>query len=158
MIGQLPEKISRQVESGGILLDGMIRFVAPEQLEPILKEGYAGAEDAVPFAVTAFGDILTWEEERYIYKVSLRQGKADALAAGTNFFFEDLKDPEYAAEHFEMSLFFAAREKLGKLSDSECYAFVPLKALGGFEDIDHMEKMPYRQYLYLAIQVGGGVR
>lgn len=154
MIGQLPEKISKQIEAGGILLDGMIRFTAPERLDPILKEGYVRAEEAVPFAITAFGDILTWERERYIYKVSLRQEKSDALAAGTDFFFDDLKDPEYAAEHFEMQLFFAAREKLGELSDSECYAFVPLEALGGFTDIEHLKKMQYREYLNLAIQAG----
>lgn len=155
MVGHLPEKISRQVEAGSVLLDGMIRFVAPDQLDPILKEGYVHAEEAVPFAITAFGDILTWERGRYIYKVSLRQGTTHALAAGLDFFFDDLEDPEYAAEHFEMQLFYAAREKLGELSDSECYAFVPLEALGGFTDAEHLKKMPYREYLYLAIQAGG---
>lgn len=155
---RLPNKIKEiREESGGSLLDGMIRFVEPEELEPILEKGYRHTGEAVPFAVTAFGDFLTWEKNKYICKVSFRRNEVEVLVTGTDYFFEDLKnDPEYAGKHFETALFTAAKEKLGVLSDSECYGFVPLEGLGGSTDIAHMKKVQYKEYLLLLIQFGGG--
>lgn len=155
MSGQLPAQVNEAIKKypDHKLLNGLIRLVEPAVLYPILKEGYTHAEEAVPFAITAFGDILIWERDRYLYKVSLRRQRTELLAAGADYFFEDLNDPEYAAEHFETELFSVAVQTLGPLSDSECYGFVPLEALGGAADVEHMEKVQYREYLSLILQV-----
>jgi len=162
MKGQLPEKIREVRErSGGSLLDGLIRFVEPEKLEPILKAGYRHKGEAAPFAITAFGDILTWEEEEqreYICKVSFRRNVVEVLTSGTDYFFEDLtEDPQYAGKHFETALFAEVKKKLGILSNSECYGFIPLEGLGGSTDIAHIKKVQYTEYLLLLIQFGGGI-
>lgn len=160
MSSQLPHEILDQIGTSRNhqLLDGCIRFVNPKQLLPILEAGYIRANDAIPFAITAFGDILTWENERYICKVSFCKEKTDILSAGVDYFFDDLDDPEYAEEQFDIEFYRNVREKIGNLSDDECYGFVPLLSLGGIEDIEHIEKVKYMEYLYLIIQSGGCLR
>lgn len=157
--GQLPKKITQLRKSaGGVLLNGMIRFLEPEKLEPILRAGYRRKGTSIPFAITAFGDILTWEDDKYICKVSFRHGKAEVMASGADYFFEDLdEDPQYAGKCFETTLFAEAVERLGVLSDTECYGFVPLEILGGPADVEHLEKVPYREHLQLLLQFGGSI-
>lgn len=159
MSGQLPEKITEiRASSGGRLLGGMIRFLSPEELEPVLSAGYRCSGTAIPFAITAFGDILTWEKDNYICKVSFRHNRSEVLASGAAYFFEDLEeDRRYASEHFETDLFAEATEKLGVLSESECYGFIPLEELGGPTDVDHIKKVQYKEYLLLLIQFFGGI-
>ena len=39
--------------------------------------------------------------------------------------------------------------KYGKLAYDECFGFVPLLALGGFKDVDHMDKVKVLEHIYL---------
>jgi len=54
-----------------------------------------------------------------------------------------------------MELFYSSREKLGALSEKECYGAVPIEAFGGLMDVEHMKKVLYMDYLHLIIQAGG---
>lgn len=154
MENQLPYKIQELSKQPG-MLDGYIRFVDRNHLVPILKAGYARSDDAVPFAVTAFGEILTWERDRYICKVSFFKHSSDVLASGVEFFFDDLKNSKYAQKCFDVSLYYKAMEKFGPLDESECFGIVPLPALGGTMNLEYLQKVKYREYLYLAIQTCG---
>jgi len=160
MDNQLPTKIVEQIRdsANNKLLDGCIRFVETDQLTPILKAGYIHADEAVPFAITAFGDILTWEKGKYICKVSFIKCSTEVLAAGTKYFFDDLTDPDYVSEKFDIELYRHMKTGLGSLNGDECYGYVPLIPLGGDINTAHIRRVKYREYLYLAIQMNGGIQ
>ena len=47
--------------------------------------------------------------------------------------------------------------KHAQLAYDECFGFVPLLALGGFKDVDHMDKVKVLEHIYLMYQLTGGV-
>lgn len=156
---KLPDKICKVIGSADEngLLGGMILFPDNEKLNELLRYGYGKFETAVPFAITAFGDILTWEDEKYLVKVSFVDGKTTVLSRGCDYFFEDIEDPSYASRYFDIEALNAAKEKCGDLSEDECYSYVPLPALGGDKRIEHVEKAKFFEYLTIAIQANGKI-
>lgn len=158
MILQLPANIQLQIKKmDDTCLHGFLRFTMPEKLVPILTDGYAQAKTAIPFAITAFGDILTWEKNKYICMVSIVRGTTKVLESGSDFFFEDINDRAYAEKYFDLPLYESVRAREGNLEDDECYGCVPLQALGGTASIETFKKVKYREYLELALQVTGKV-
>lgn len=154
MNGELPVKI-QELSRQGVLLDGYIRFVEHKQLIPLLDAGYSRCNEAIPFAITAFGEILTWERNKYICKVSFPEGHSEVLASGAQFFFDDLLDKKYAEKCFHINLYCNATKELGQLDEDECFGFTPLPTLGGPIDLVHLQKVKCREYLHIAIQVCG---
>ena len=66
-------------------------------------------------------------------------------------------DDEYVYENFDLDLYSEAVAKHGQLAYDECFGFVPLLALGGFKDVDHMDKVKVLEHIYLMYQLTGGV-
>lgn len=151
---ELPVKI-QELSKQGTFFDGYIRFTESERLVPFLKAGYSHWNEAVPFAITALGEILTWEQNKYICKVSFPERRSDVLASGSQFFFEDLLDEKYAERCFHVNLYRDATKALGQLDEAECFGFIPLPALGGPIDLAHLQKVKYKEYLHIAIQSSG---
>lgn len=153
---KLPAKI-QEMSGQGTLLDGYIRFADGKLLAPLLEAGYSHCKGALPFAITALGEILTWEQDKYICRLSFPEDRSDVLASGAQFFFDDLRDQEYAEKCFRIGLYRDAVRELGQLDEDECFGFVPLPALGGPMDLAHLQKVKYKEYLHIAIQSCGPV-
>ena len=66
-------------------------------------------------------------------------------------------DNEYITKKFELDLYRQAVAKHGLLAYDECFGFVPLLALGGVKDVDHMDKVKTLEHIYLMYQLTGGV-
>ena len=60
-------------------------------------------------------------------------------------------------DNFELDLYRQAVLKDGPLSYNQCFGFVPLLALGGFKDVEHMDKVKVLEHSYLMYQLTGGV-
>lgn len=158
MISVLPQNIQSQIEKpDSICLDGFIRFVQPEKLMHFLQDGYVGADTAIPFATTAFGDILTWEKNKYICLISFVHSTVKIIESGSEFFLDDINDSSYAEKFFDISTYQAVKAKEGRLRDDECYGIVPLPALGGTENVESFKIVNYHEYLELVLQVMGKV-
>lgn len=156
---KLPENILEKLEkpTDSSCLDGFIRFIRPEELNPLLQKGYEKSGQAIPFAITAFGDILTWEKDKYICLVSFAKSTVTILESGSEFFFEDLNDKDFIAKYFDYQLFLLATGKFGKLDIDECFGFIPLLSFGGTEDIQRIQKVKINEYLDMAIQTAGKI-
>ena len=50
-------------------------------------------------------------------------------------------DTGFTDDYFELPLYQEAVEKHGELDYTQCFGFVPLLALGGFKDVDHLDKV-----------------
>ena len=80
----------------------------------------------------------------------------DIICSGLEIFLKFLNH-NYITENFDLDLYNQAVAKHGQLAYDECFGFVPLLALGGFKDVDHMDKVKTLQHIYLMYQLTGGV-
>ena len=93
-----------------------------------------------PLFVTAFGDIITWEENEFVGIVKYNLQNFDIIIKSLKYFLQYL-DNSYVTDNFELDLYRQAVLKDGPLSYNQCFGFVPLLALGAFKDVEHMDKL-----------------
>lgn len=153
---QLPPAIQAHIDAGGAdLLDGYIRFIKPQDTASFMSllSGKAFWESDIPFATTAFGDILAWNVDGYIQLYRLVDGTSSIMMADDKFFFEDVNDEAFQKDYFDVTLFRDAEKLLGKLNPGQCYAFEPLPALGGAKDLKSAKITPLLPYVALMIDL-----
>ena len=141
----------------GTLLDGYLKIVNPADYQEVLNLSYFRAEVAIPIFVTGLGDIITWEKNRFIFNVRLKDGDFDAIASGFHFFWGDLNDEDFLEENFELDLYQKAVEMHGQLAFDECFGFVPLLGLGGPKKVENLQKVKIREHIELITALAGGV-
>jgi Uncharacterized conserved protein len=155
----LPEELLNVWESFGFgtFMNGYIKIVDPIVYQEILEESYFMGRDSIPMMVTGFGDIITWEEDKYIGLVKYRKGQFEIVALGFKYFFNDLQDKEYINDFFDDQQYEEAHLKYGELKFDECFGYVPLLGLGGPEDVDHLQKVKIIEHIALITQFLGKI-
>lgn len=140
----------------GSFLNGYLKVINPDEYQELVRVTYFRGNVSIPIFVTAFGDIITWEENRYIRVVKYKNGTFKGIAAGFEFFFIDLKDGLFD-EIFEMSKYEVAVKTLGRVQFDECFGYVPLLGLGGKESVDNLKKVKIREHIELITQMVGKI-
>ena len=140
----------------GTFLDGYLKVINPDDYLELLQDSYFRGDVAFPMFVTAFGDIITWEENEFVGIVKYTLQDCDIIIKSLKYFLQYL-DNSYVTDNFELDLYSDAVSKHGPLSYNQCFGFVPLLALGGFKDVDHMDKVKVLEHIYLMYQLTGGV-
>ena len=107
--------------------------------------------------VTAFGDIITWEENAYVGIVQYNIQDLDIMIKRMDRFIEYVDDEDFKDDYFDIPLYKKAVAKHGELAYDECFGFVPLLALGGSKDVEHMDKVKVLEHICLMYQLTGGV-
>ena len=155
---QVPAELVQiwQEDGLGTFLDGYLKVINPDDYLELLQDSYFRGDVAFPMFVTAFGDIITWEENAYVGIVQYNIQDCDIIIKSLKYFLKYL-DNSYVTDNFELDLYRQAVSKQGPLSYNQCFGFVPLLALGGFKDVDHMDKVKVLEHIYLMYQLTGGV-
>lgn len=141
----------------GELLDGYLRIINPNDYQQLIRDTYFRGNISVPILVTAFGDVLTYEDGDYIGKVNYKNGTFNLISKRFPFFLEDISDDFFLNEYFQLSMFDSAVKRLGKLNHDECYGFVPLLGLGGKEDVSNLKIVKTREHIGLITQLVGNI-
>ena len=125
---QVPAELVQiwQEDGLGTFLDGYLKVINPDDYLELLQDSYFRGDIAIPIFVTAFGDVVTWEENAYVLIVQY-----------------NIQDCNIIIKRL--------------LAYDECFGFVPLLALGGVKDVDHMDKVKVLEHIYLMYQLTGGV-
>lgn len=152
----IPQRIKNMFSKD--ILNGYIRFIYPNKLNSIIKEGFKNPDKIIPFAITAFGDILTYEKDKYICLVSFINNSSKVLSSNIDQFFDDLKDMDYINEIFDIDYYYDAIDKYGKLNNDECYGFIPIISFNNKKDTRNLCKVKYNEYLHLVIQMNGKIK
>lgn len=139
----------------GTFANGYLRMINPEDYILPLQMGYRFGDQAIPMFVTAFGDVITWQRNRYVYMINFKKCTFEGLAAGFDFFWEDLASGIYEKKFFDMRLYNEAVAKYGKPDFNECFGFFPLLVIGGTEDVDHLQKVSIKEHVLIMAQFGG---
>lgn len=141
----------------GTFLNGYLKVINPEDYLELVQETYFRGEVSIPIFVTAFGDVITLEEGKTLRNVMYREGNFELIPGGMKYFVIDLEDKEFIEETFDIDLYQEAVEKHGQLDYNQCFGFVPLLALGGFKDADHMDKVKIIEHIMIIVQLTGGI-
>jgi hypothetical protein len=131
-----------------VYLDGYLRFL-PQKAVPqciALLERSSIWNGGIPFAVTAFCDVLVWEEDGFIDLYRLIDGENQIILSGSEFFFDVIADEDYQRDYFDLAAYRLVKEKLGTLNADQCYVYEPIPAFGGTKSLEAVsvgKTLPY---------------
>lgn len=137
------------------LLNGYIRPILTADTEKYVKllSQYDVWKEETPFAVTVFGDIISYDEEGYIIIYKLVDGTNSVICAKPDLFFTLLNDPEYQNDYFDMESYDYAKHSLGDLAEDESYIYEPIPALGGSKGKETLSKGKTYEYINMLISL-----
>jgi len=140
----------------GTFMNGYFRVIKPDDYIDLLSDTYEYAQKEIPIAVTAFGDIITWQGKA-INMICYRFNYSQIIGADEFDWFMnmDLTSNMFKEEDLKSEQFEKAKEKLGELDIDECYGYVPLLALGGGEKVENTQKVTTKIHIDLITQVVG---
>ncbi|MBM7643129.1 T6SS immunity protein Tdi1 domain-containing protein [Streptococcus loxodontisalivarius] len=141
----------------GTFLDGYLKVINPDDYLELVQTTYFRGEVSIPIFVTAFGDVITWEKREFLGIVKYKDGTFDIFLENMPMFLKFLSDKSFTDDYFELPLYQEAVEKHGQLDYNQCFGFVPLLALGGFKDTDHLDKVKIIEHIMLITQLAGNI-
>ena len=141
----------------GSFCNGYFRIVNPDDYAELICETYFRGQCAVPLFVTAFGDVITWEENAYLGMINYKSEDFNIIVKSFSLFFRFLDEKYFTDKFFDFILFEEARKKLGELSIDESYGFVPILPLGGKKDVNHLDIVKTRECTELITQLAGNI-
>ncbi|MBC1889206.1 DUF1851 domain-containing protein [Listeria booriae] len=142
----------------GTLLDGYLKLINPDDFQDILEEGYFRSEVSIPIFATSMGDIITWEDNRYVRKLNYRMGTFEGIAAGFEFFLDDLASDYFKEKYFDLVQYQEAVERFGEPTYDECFGYIPLLALGGAEKVENLQKVKLREHILFISALAGPIQ
>ena len=139
----------------GEMLDGYLRFINPDDYTNLVDETCMYRQKSIPIITTAFGDVITIFNGKYIDIIKYRYGFYYLIAAELKAFIRDLCDIYTVKTTFELDKFKEAVETLGGVEHDECFCYVPLLGLGGAEKVSNIQKGKTREHIEMISQLVG---
>ncbi|CAM4030855.1 DUF1851 domain-containing protein [Listeria booriae] len=140
----------------GSFFNGYIKVVNPNDYRQVLEESYFRNDVAIPIFTTGLGDIITWEENKYLMLIKYRKSQLKGISF--KYFFSDLEDEEFVEEELDSTQYFSAVEKHGSLKQEECFGYTPLLGLGGAEKVDNLKKVKLKEHIMIITEFMGPIQ
>ena len=121
-----------------IFLNGYLIVINPDDYSELVRDSYFRGDISIPIFATAFGDIITIMIKNFTH-------------------FLNFIDSNHITKHFDLPLYHEAIEKYGSLDYDQCFGFVPLLALGGFKDVEHLDKVKMYEHILLITALVGKI-
>lgn len=156
---QVPEELVQIWEKCGLgtFLDGYLKVINPDKYLELVQETYFRGGTSIPIFVTAFGDVITWEKNEFLGIIKYKEGSFDIFLENLSLFIKFLPDKRFTDDYFDLPLYHEAIEKYGSLDYTQCFGFVPLLVLGGFKDVNHLDKVKMYEHIFLITQFTGSI-
>lgn len=122
------------------LMEGYLRIINPDDYQELLNDIYFRGKISIPIMITAFGDIVTYEEGGYIGIVRSKDGSSSVLSRHFKKFMSNLTEKPFTDKYLEISQYVNATGRLGSLEHDECFVFVPLLELEDSEKVQNKYK------------------
>ena len=158
--GQVPDEVIEIWKNYGLgsFLNGYLRVMNPDDYKELVEETYFRGKESIPLFVTAFADVITWQENEYIGIVLYRLEDFEIMASGMDFFFSDIyTEKNFTDKYFDLKLYEKAVKKYGELEYNQSFCFVPLLGLGGKKSVDNLDKGDTLRHIYLITELVGKV-
>lgn len=141
----------------GSFMGGYLKMINPEEYQALLIDTYFRGCVSIPMFITAFGDVITWEENKYVRMIKYRNGLFKGMTSGFDFFLEDLQDEVFNDDYFDVSMYNDAIKIWGNIEFDECFGYVPLLGLGGSEKVQNLKKIKIKEYIEVIVQLVGQI-
>ena len=142
----------------GSFMNGYLRVINPDEYQELIDEFYFDSHVSFPIFTTGMGDIIVWNEGRYIIVINYRKQDIEVIGATCNHFFDNLLDIEYLEDSFDgLKQYNKAVKKYGFPAYDECFGYVPLLGLGGAEKVENLEKVKLIEHLQVIIHLLGPI-
>lgn len=141
----------------GSFMGGYLRLINPDEYRELVVGTYFRGDISIPIFVTAFGDIITWEKNRYVGMIKYKNGFYKLMAAGFDFFLEDLQNGSFNKDFFDLPMYEEAVNMWGNVMFDECFGFVPLLSLGGSEKAENLKKVKTKEHIEMISQSVGKI-
>lgn len=160
--GRVPGQLLTLWEEAGrgAFCGGMVRLIDPADYQDFIDEYFrpAYAESAVPFMVTAFGDLFACVRSRtigdHIVFLNIRYGTFQILPNRPdvllNFHLFEKKHYYALGRYAEISA------TTGTPQPDECLGYVPALALGGTEEDSNLQRVKIMPYIRSIAEAIGG--
>ncbi|MGE7765738.1 T6SS immunity protein Tdi1 domain-containing protein [Peribacillus sp. NPDC096540] len=157
--GYIPEQVLEVWNKYGFgsILNGYLNIVNPEEYQELLKDVYVRNEDTLVLFTTSMGDLIVWEDNKYLILLNFRKGEIKGISSGFKYFFPDLEDESFYQEILDWNPYPEAVEKYGEPDFDECFGYTPLLGLGGPEKVENMKKVKLIEHIYLITQFMGPI-
>lgn len=158
--GQVPDEVIEIWKNYGLgsFLNGYLRVINPDDYKELVEETYFRGKESIPLFITAFADVITWQENEYIGIVLYRLEDFEIMASGMDFFFSDIyTEKNFTDKYFDLKLYEKAVKKYGELEYNQSFCFVPLLGLGGKKSVDNLDKGDTLRHIYLITELVGKV-
>ena len=157
--GRLPEELFDFWREFGLgtFYNGYLKAIDPNEYIELVQQSYFDGEVTIPIFATAFGDIITWEDNKYIGILKYRYLDSDIISTGFEDFFEEVEEGVLDDDYFTIKKYNAAVKKYGELEYDECFGYVPLLALGGKESVKNLKKVKMREHIALIAEMTDGI-
>lgn len=157
--GRLPEELFDFWREFGLgtFYNGYLKAIDPNEYIELVQQSYFDGEVTIPIFATAFGDIITWEDNKYIGILKYRYQDSDIISTGFEDFFEEVEEGVLDDDYFTIKKYNAAVKKYGELEYDECFGYVPLLALGGKESVKNLKKVKMREHIALIAELTDGI-
>lgn len=113
------------------LMEEYLKIINPDDYQKLLNDIYFRGMISIPILITAFGDIITYEEGGYIGIVRSKDGSSSVISRHFKKFMSNLTEKSFTDKYLEIPQYVNATYKLGSLEFDECFAYVPLLELDG---------------------------
>lgn len=157
--GKIPEQFVEIWRSYGLgtFQQGYFKVINPDDYIEFVRESYF-EKNCIPLLITALGDIIVWEREKYLCTIFYRYNDFDCVDTDEcDFFFDDILDADFQKNDLKMKNFKEALQMHGSPAYDECYGYFPLLSLGGAEKPENLQKVKLREHLELMYQMQGGI-
>lgn len=141
----------------GSFMGGYLKIINPEEYQDLLVDTYFRGSVSIPMFITAFGDIITWEENKYIRIIKYKNGLFKGMASGFDFFLEDLQNEVFNEDYFDIFIYTEAIRTWGNIKFDECFGYVPLLGLGGSEKVQNLKKVKIKEHIEIISQLIGKI-
>ncbi len=148
---------------------GLLQFSAPGTHADELGPWLMGRTDGrTSIGRTAFGELLIFRDLRDhatslgmedaatacdVAAIDIHFKRMKILATSAEEFVELLDDAEWQKAFLRKKLYLAAKVRVGDWDRHECFGFVPALALGGSEQAASVERVDWRVYQALLLQM-----
>jgi hypothetical protein len=146
-----------QNEGVSSYMDGFFWTLNPLDYVDWLNDWLYFEDRSIPFARTAFGDII-FIREKIIMILNSNKGRVDFVTDDVDRFFNwDLIDDWYLNEYFKKDIYDNLSPKPNLVQD-ECLGYFPLLSLGGNENPENLKIVKMREYLDIVAKASDGIK
>ncbi len=157
--GKIPEMVMEVWNKYGFgtILNGYLRIVNPDNYQELLEETYVDFESAFVIFTTAMGDLIVWEDNKYVIILNFRKNNIEVLSTEFKFFLNDLITSKRIYEKIDWLPYPEAEKRYGAPEYDECFCYIPILALGGNEKVENLQKGKLKEHIYLITQFTGKI-